>query len=86
MDRLTGVHFPASAICRSDAPRLSFLWGFVKDDVYVPPLPITLNNLKDRIRNVITKTDQPLLQNVWQQVEYSLDVCRATNGERTELA
>jgi hypothetical protein len=41
-----------------------FLWGFVKDDVHVPPKPITLNNLKDRIRTAIAKIDQPLLQNV----------------------
>jgi hypothetical protein len=27
-----------------------FLWGFVKDNVYVSPLPTTLNELKTRIR------------------------------------
>jgi hypothetical protein len=58
----------------------------VKDDVYVPPMPITLNNLKDRIRTAIAKIYQPLLQNVWHEVECRLDVCRATNGAHTELA
>jgi hypothetical protein len=29
----------------------------------------------------IAKIDQPLLQNVCHEVEYLLDVCRATNGE-----
>jgi hypothetical protein len=24
-----------------------FLWGFVKDEVHVLPMPITLNNLKE---------------------------------------
>jgi hypothetical protein len=57
----------------------------VKDEVYVPPMPITLNNLKDRIRTAIAKTDQPLLQNVWNEVEYRRDVCRATNGAHIEL-
>jgi hypothetical protein len=49
-------------------------------------MPITLNNLKDQIRTAIAKTDQLLLQNVWHEVEYRLDVCRATNGAHIELA
>jgi hypothetical protein len=44
----------------------------VKDEVYVPPMPITLKNLKDRIRTAIAKTDQPLLPNVWHEVEFVL--------------
>jgi hypothetical protein len=46
-----------------------FLWGFVKDEVYLPSMLINLNNLKDRIRTAIAKIDQPLLQNVWHEVE-----------------
>jgi hypothetical protein len=38
------------------------------------------------ILQAIVKTDQPLLQNVWHEVGYRLDVCRATNGAHTELA
>jgi hypothetical protein len=49
-------------------------------------MTVTLKNLKDRIRTEIIKTDEPLLQNVWQEAEYGLDVCRATNGAHTELA
>jgi hypothetical protein len=32
-----------------------FLWCFVKDEVYILPMPITLNNLKDQIRTAIAK-------------------------------
>jgi hypothetical protein len=46
MEQPRGVHFLASMISRSD-PLNFFLWGFVKDEVYVPPMPMTLNNLKD---------------------------------------
>jgi hypothetical protein len=67
-------------------PHDFFLWGFVKSEVYVLPVPVTLNNLKDRIRTAIAKTDQPLLQNVWNKVEYRLDVCRATYGAHIELS
>jgi hypothetical protein len=63
-----------------------FLWGFVKDEVYVPPMSITLNNLKDRIRTATANIYQPLLQNVWLEVEYRLDVCWTTNGARIELS
>jgi len=30
-------------------PRDFFLWGFVKDSVYVPQLPMSLKELRDRI-------------------------------------
>jgi hypothetical protein len=42
-------------------PLKFFLWGFVKDEAYVLPGPINVNNLKDRIRIAIAKIDQPLL-------------------------
>jgi hypothetical protein len=63
-----------------------FLWGFVKDEVYVPPMPITLNNLKDRIRTATAKTDLHLLRNVWHEVECRPDVCRGTSGAHIEVA
>ena len=30
-----------------------FLWGFVKDSVYVPPLPTSLKELRDRITHTL---------------------------------
>jgi hypothetical protein len=57
MDRPRGVHFLASTISGSDTPLDFFLWGFMKDEVYVPPMPINLNNLKDRIRTAIAISD-----------------------------
>jgi hypothetical protein len=57
----------------------------VKDEFYVPPMPIALNNLKDRIRTATAKLEQPLVPNIWDEVEYILDVCRATIGAHIEL-
>jgi hypothetical protein len=62
-----------------------FLWGFVKDNFYVPPLPATLHELKTRTREACANTDQEILHNVWQEVEHRFDVARATNGAHTEL-
>jgi hypothetical protein len=55
------------------APMDFFLWGFVKYNVYVPPLPTTLHELKTRIREACANTDQEILH-VWQEVEYPFDV------------
>jgi hypothetical protein len=61
------------------------LWGFVKDNVYVPLLPTTLHELKTRIREACPNIDQEILHNVWQEVEYRFDVPRATLGAHIEL-
>jgi hypothetical protein len=66
-------------------PPWYFLWSSVKDDVYVPPAPITVNNLKDRIRTAIAKTDQHLLRKVWYDVWYIWCV-QAANGAHIKLA
>jgi hypothetical protein len=62
-----------------------FLWGFVKDNVYVLLLPTTLHELKTRIIEACANTNQEILHNVWQEVEYRFDVARATRGAHTEL-
>jgi hypothetical protein len=41
-----------------------FLWGFVKDNVDVPPLPTTLPELKTQIREACAKIDQEILHNM----------------------
>jgi hypothetical protein len=67
---------------------MNFLWGFVKDNVYVPPphpLQTSLHELKTRISEACVNTDQEIVDNVWQEVEYRFDVARATRGAHTEL-
>jgi hypothetical protein len=57
----------------------------VKYDVYVPTVPIALSNFKDRIRKATANINQPLLQNIWREVQYRPDVCRATNAAHIKL-
>ena len=38
-----------------------FVWGFVKDNVYVPPLPKTLPELRERINTAIRNVTQDML-------------------------
>jgi hypothetical protein len=56
MDWPSRVHFLASATSTSD-PLNFFLWGFMKDEVYILPMSTTQNNLKDQIQTAIAKTD-----------------------------
>jgi hypothetical protein len=39
-----------------------------------------LNDLKTRIRNAISAIPVDMLHRTWQELEYCLDVLRATNG------
>jgi hypothetical protein len=59
--------------------------SFVKDNVYVPPLPTTLHQFKTRITEACANTDQEILHNVWQEVEYRFDAARASSGAHIEL-
>ena len=55
-----------------------FLWGHVKDQVYVPPLPASIRELKVRIRTATETITADMLQTVWNELGYHVDVCRIT--------
>jgi len=61
-----------------------FLWGYVKDQVYVPPLPASNPELKVRIRTAIETITADVLQTVWNELDYRVDVCRITKGAHIE--
>ena len=57
------------------------LQGYVKDHVFVPPMPLDLVELRQRIEHAVAGIDhQMLLVRVWQELDYRIDVCRVTNG------
>ena len=55
-----------------------FLWGFVKDTVFVPPLPANLQDLRNRITAAVALVDRDMLTGVWNEMDYRIDVCRIT--------
>ncbi|PNF30892.1 hypothetical protein B7P43_G06172 [Cryptotermes secundus] len=61
-----------------------FLWGYVKDHVYVPPLPTNLNDLKHRITTAINSVHHDMLICAWEEFSYCSDVARAAGGGHTE--
>jgi hypothetical protein len=57
-----------------------FLWCYVKDIVYQTKVR-EVTNLKQRITDAIATIDEGMLQRTWQEIEYRLDMIRASNGE-----
>ena len=57
-----------------------FLWGYVKDKVFVPPQPVSIPDLKNRITAAVETITSDLLSRVWQELDYRLYVCRVTKG------
>jgi hypothetical protein len=61
-----------------------FLWGYVKDLVFIPPLPCDLADLKAWIIAAVKNFNVPMLMRVWQKLEYHIDVCHVTCGAHIE--
>jgi hypothetical protein len=59
-------------------------WGFVKDNVYTPPMPVDIQELHDGIVNAIALVHVTFLGKLWVELEYRLDVCRITRGSNDE--
>ena len=43
-------------------------------EVYVPPLTVSIPELKVRIRTTIETTTADMLQTVWNELDYRVDV------------
>ena len=52
--------------------------------MYLPPLPRDLPQLQQRIVEAVAATDRQMLQRVWQQLDYRIDICRVTKGGHIE--
>ena len=65
-------------------PPLDFLlWGRVKDKVFSTPVP-DITNLKARITDAFATITEDMLGNTWREIDYRLDVLRATKGAHVE--
>jgi hypothetical protein len=57
-----------------------FIWGCVKDTVFVPPLPTNLRDLRNRITAAVALVNCDMLTRVWDEMDYRIDVCRIRKG------
>jgi hypothetical protein len=59
-------------------------WGFVKGNVYIPLMPVDLQEIRDRTVNTIALVDANFLDKLWDKLEYRLDVCHITRDSNIE--
>jgi len=52
----------------------------MKDRVYVPPLPATVDELQERITAAVKSVTPDMLHRIWSELDYRIDVCRVTRG------
>jgi len=53
-------------------------------EVYVSPLPGSIQEMKVGIRTAIETIAADMLQTVWNELDYRVDVCRITKGAHIE--
>ena len=61
-----------------------FLWRYVKDIVFSTPVP-DITNLRSIITDVFATVTEDMLENTWREIDYRLDVLRATKGAHVEV-
>ena len=70
---------------RQISPHLDFfLWGYVKDKVFLTPV-LDITDLKARITDAFATITEDMLENTWREIGYRLDVLRATKGAHVEV-
>jgi hypothetical protein len=56
----------------------------VKDKVFVPLVPVSLDNVKLLITTATAGVDEDMLTRVWQEFDYRIDICGVTKGAHIE--
>jgi len=64
--------------------RLEYVVAPMDLQVCVPPLPASIPELRVRIRTAIETITADMLQTVWNELDYRVDVCRITKGAHIE--
>jgi hypothetical protein len=60
------------------------LWGYVKDLNYQTVVPDN-NNLRESIASAIATVTAEMVENVWRDYEYRLDILRDTKSAHVEV-
>ncbi|GBM39032.1 hypothetical protein AVEN_70205-1 [Araneus ventricosus] len=62
----------------------NFEWGYIKDRVFATPFE-HIDTLKVRITDAVSSVTAEMLDNTWRELEYRLDILRATKGAHIEI-
>jgi len=66
------------------SPLEFFLWGYIQNIVYAVKIR-NIHHLQERITSAIETVTRDMIQKTWQEIEFCLDVSRATNGAHIEM-
>jgi len=58
--------------------------GYIKNIVYAEKIR-NMQHLQERITSAIETVTRNMIQKTWQEIEFRLDVSRATNGAHIEM-
>jgi hypothetical protein len=58
--------------------------GISKTKFFVPPLPVSLNELIQRITTAVASVDEGMLRSVWTELDSGIDICRVIKGSHIE--
>ena len=78
------VRHPGHHDRRISLPFNSFYGGYVKDEVFSTPVP-DITNLKARITDAFATITEDMLENTRREIDYRLDVLRATKVVHVEV-
>ena len=77
-------HFQRYVVSPDLTPCDFYLWGYIKDRFFIPPLPVSLNELKQRVTTAVASVDEDMLRSVWTEIDYRIHICRVTKGSHIE--
>ena len=84
MRGLEGVdHYPGHLEGQISLHLIFSCGGYIKNIVYADKIRNT-QHLQDRITSAIETLTRDMIQKTWQEIEFRLDVSRATNGAHIE--
>ena len=74
--KMTLLDAVAPKITRS---RDFFLWGYIKDSVFIPPMLPNIADVKEHIIEMVNIINKPTLIQVWQELNYHMYVCSVSS-------
>ena len=85
MPGLEGVdQYPGQLEAQISLHFIFFLWGYIKNIMYAEKIR-NIQHLQYRITSAIETVTRDMIQKTWQEIEFCLDVSRATNGAHIEM-
>ena len=85
MPGLEGVdQYPGHLKARISLHLIFFLWGYIKNIVYAEKIR-NIQHLQERITSAIETVTRDMIQKMWQEIEFRLDVSIATIDAHIEM-